>query len=579
MQNPHEVANQFSFNIDATNDNSVKKTVVKAINKWSSSKKVKAIKKLGKQVEIKKIIVNDHCIVTAFNQEEKRYLLQKRRAHKKEKIKKEPLGHSQIDGWSYTMKVPKDFENKKDQLEIKETYHLVDCQACHTSGTETCPTCNGQKQKTCGTCNGGGRSTCGSCGGRGRVTYTAYEENMVMENYHDTTYDSQGRGTTVTKQRYVNRPKAVTKEKACGTCGGSGQSRCGTCGGRGIVLCGTCNGSGRITCRTCEGKTKVLQFSCIEQEFSINRKQSVIKNKQLFDTYPGFYELAAKADKKLIYELKDREIPLNIDFGAEKINQAYQNSITKLNASAKDVMVHFQRVSVQRIPVCKVTYVYHEKEYDLLVYGYNNLVYAVESPLKDAAANFIRIADKLGKLRFAKAFKLYKSAQKLDEGRVFTNEINQKLKPLIQKANKFISHGVLSSLMVWAYLLSVYAISSQNNIKLWFKINFNLTDSPDIEHIQFLSIPVLLVAFIIPLYRNLSKKLLAKASKFGSSILGRFVRGFATGSVSIFILFFVLVALRKTEVLIIFDIVLANIIRMLELLPFIDWAELPGLFL
>lgn len=193
----------------------------------------------------------------------------------------------------------------------------------------------------CPNCAGSGTVICSNCGGTGKVT--VYE----TENYTD----SDGQSKT----------RTVSREKICYTCGGSG----------------------RVTCSRCSGTGSIMIFPVL------NCKRYHKQHKDCIDptTGKGLKKVIYKAKAKVLIEtsIKDGLIHFDKIFAGD-ISQEAANLTQKVTTEVEQTQktsIHVirQRLRLIEIPISEVDYNYKDKAYRLWVYGYDNKVHTLKSPI------------------------------------------------------------------------------------------------------------------------------------------------------------------------------------------------------
>ncbi|XP_044157052.1 protein SSUH2 homolog isoform X2 [Bufo gargarizans] len=195
----------------------------------------------------------------------------------------------------------------------------------HTASVQTCSDCGGRGRNTCIVCYGAGRRTCASCGGCGR-----------------------------------------SNNQMCFACSGVGRNTCISCGGSGYQQCFTCSSQG-----------EVVRYILLTVKWENHNFEFIADHKSDFKS-----KRFKKVTGENIFSDEQQMVTPVTSFPEPSISEASGNVISQHRATFTNSKILQQRHSIEWLPLTRVTYTWHNAEYDYYVYGTENKAYAKNYPRK-----------------------------------------------------------------------------------------------------------------------------------------------------------------------------------------------------
>lgn len=324
---------------------------------------------------------------------------------------------SEVDPWSFSLKFPEDFIDKKSFVEVSGSAHVEkcnncngsgrnNCYSCHGKGKELCPRCHGDYQHlTCSSCGGDGKERCPSCEGKGEQYCSKCNgTGRVVQNVSEwkTHWDFQ-------QQKQVGGYEWVKKEVSCSACSGRGHWRCKSCGGTGTKTCRTCDGRGYVTCpdcssgylvcKTCSGKGYLVCQTCEgegknEFRYIVNRtlSQETLSRFICDGRVREFAENAELAFDSTDFRIREKSLS-DTELYPEDVRCGSALSKLVAKADTDEGRILFQEARVRSIASTYVEYEYDGSSYKGIIC---NGVFHSEgsSPIDEWAADLVGKAEK-----------------------------------------------------------------------------------------------------------------------------------------------------------------------------------------
>lgn len=347
-------------------DNKFIKKFLNLLNEYFNKIPHHNIKDLGNLIEIKSFDYIPVYKISLFRYYNKRILGDREIpfSGNSSEIPPPTINFSNVDIWLYPTNNKKEFEYFNDNYVIINSKEVKTCRDCNGRGQNTCYYCDGAGRVKCNSCGGNGRTYCWSCGGRGYTSDYSYEFKQTIS-------------------------------KPCSMCMGTGSRVCSTCNGTGIVVCSSCSGSGIVTCSTCLGSGKLLYFiyfddiynnkifedyiidAAFDNQFCtvIKEKNNLFKNisSHVFDKIP---------DKIMEFETENKDFKI-------KFKELYNNlKKYKEKLGIREYIRYLkEKIEIKKLDVYKIIYFYNQKEYEIYLYGGDQLC-SSKSPIYDIAKDY-----------------------------------------------------------------------------------------------------------------------------------------------------------------------------------------------
>lgn len=268
---------------------------------------------------------------------------------------------------------PTDFRADTILRRIPGSEQTLTCETCRGHGTVRCPECNGSGQTTV---QRERKVSCGSCGGSGKLT----------EKYSE-------------------------------------QVTCSKCRGSGIVSCSTCGGTGKMLC-------------------------SIVLRQELYQKERGRYLLPSmltdNEQNELIRFLSDTSWSRTEGFRIKghKFSECEAGSRPVIGAMARKLgkimegypgTACFGQLDIYVCPARVIKYSYQGKEYRCCIYGDDNRLFAVSSPISDYLDNIRNdLRDTLEKHNFGDALekirKIQEFSQATEEDKAAAEKIRDRMR-------------------------------------------------------------------------------------------------------------------------------------------------------
>lgn len=315
---------------------------------------------------------------------------------------------------------PTDFRTDTILRRIPGSEQTLTCETCRGHGTVRCPECNGSGKTTV---QRERKVTCSSCGGSGKYSWTTTESYWMVPG-RPATKGNEGPG----KQFYT---KTVTHTANCAQCGGSGkltekyseQVTCSKCRGSGIVSCSTCGGTGKMLC-------------------------SIVLRQELYQKERGRYLLPSmltdNEQNELMRFLSDTSWSRTEGFRIKgnKFSECEAGSRPVIGAMARKLgkimegypgTACFGQLDIYVCPARVIKYSYQGKEYRCCIYGDDNRLFAVSSPISDYLDNIRNdLRDTLEKHNFGDALekirKIQEFSQATEEDKAAAEKIRDRMR-------------------------------------------------------------------------------------------------------------------------------------------------------
>jgi hypothetical protein len=239
-------------------------------------------------------------------------------------------GPTPPDPWSIPVARPAPFEERTERLPVP-----------YTEQVEVCSQCAGQGRVVCGVCNGNRQIPCPHCHGSRMISYPV----TIMSR------DQQGRAVPMTR----------LEQRMC---------HCGT----GVVRCSRCSGLGMVTCGQCKGLGRLKWFDELTVQFS-NRPQAALLE---FTPVPDrwFHRLSGEM---LCQEKAHRIESLPTQIAPVDSKTAELLAIAH-RVDPRQCHILCEQMSIERIPVYEVKYMYAGGDQQLWICGKEREIYAPNSP-------------------------------------------------------------------------------------------------------------------------------------------------------------------------------------------------------
>jgi len=244
----------------------------------------------------------------------------------------DPIDHGPQppEPWDVPVPRPAEFEERTERRPIPFTERVEVCSDCAGQGRVVCGVCSGNRQIPCPTCHG---------------------SRMISHPVTIVSRDQQGRPVPVT--RY--------EQRIC---------HCGT----GMVRCSRCSGLGMVTCGRCKGLGRLKWFDELTVQFT-NRNQAALLE---FTPVPDrwFHRLSGQL---LLNEQATRIEPFPIDLApVDSKTRELLGIAHRLDPRERQILR--EHLSIERIPVYEVKYMYAGGDQQLWICGNEREIYAPKSP-------------------------------------------------------------------------------------------------------------------------------------------------------------------------------------------------------
>ena len=384
--------------LDLSNNEISKERVKKTVTEWVSKIPGHGIGDLGSKIKVKSIHLLPSHKLDFQTQYENRFVRNAEEPYANQKISElQYTNIYQIDPWTFQLDKILPYQNKSKNYNVTGSHQVHTCNICSGRGHNTCPTWSGNGRETCYTCHGNGLMSCHSCGGSGKSTCSSCGGSGRKPSSICGTCSGSGTIYDYTNQRNTTCGSCGGSGSkgggTCFNCGGTGQSDCYVCRGTGTLTCTTCGGNGKITCRTCKGKTivtcyhckgnkKVVAFFQIKHNLSTKRDVKLQNNKEIDIKYPYLKMDAKDYREEIVFEKTVPNLPNNIFEESNYIESSYKEQIkSSLEEKEKGAKIFQQRIRIYQTDAVDVEYEYEGKNYQLLIYGQYDKIYAPNSPI------------------------------------------------------------------------------------------------------------------------------------------------------------------------------------------------------
>lgn len=518
-----------------------------AINAYSQETSGHPFYNYGNDVDI---TVNDDCPIYECliqTQYEERNSEEKRRPYKGWALAtRKYFSLSEVDPWSFRLKLPDDFIDRKTVIEVEGSAGVATCGSCNGKGHNTCHTCLGKGKNVCPTCHGDWQHLeCGRCGGRGEVSCpdcggkgehrcercngTGHITEMVNE--WRTHYDYG-------LQKDVSRYEQVAKTRSCPNCNGSGRWRCSSCGGsgkrvctrcggsgyvtctdcsKGYIICKTCGGKGTLVCQVCEGEGRNEIRYIVNRTLSQNTVRSYVCDKRVRE-FAESYDLSYTD-----VDFNVRGKSLEGELYPEDVRCSSKLSKLLSKTESDNGVILFQKAVVQHVASTYVEYRYDGSNYGGIVCG--GVFYPDGSPIDEWSSNLVEKAEK--KLRRGSSAKAMKMLEQAESAGADTGVTGDLLAKARQRLGNLQDAGV--SVAFWLVMLGLSPVlynfySKLNPVASWAIV----TNNPDWSFFGFVpfcqTFIFVVAAFLLRAYLN--KPAVTEDEKEYSSIWVYFAKGF-----------------------------------------------------
>jgi hypothetical protein len=299
------------------------------LNQWSQRDSLRT-RHLGSQIAIKEV-TNANCYrLHLRSQLEHRCIHRTTVAYRGETLDSvgPPSGLWEVEGLPPPPTSQVAFVERTDCMKLPGTDKVEECRGCDGVGSRHCPNCQGSGKVTCWKCNGTG--------------------------WREFTYLRSVGGKFPREER-------GTRREGC------------SCSGK-MLNCPTCIGKGQITCSTCDGTRQVKHFDQLTVEFQVENKEEVEYEKG------PHQDLVLRESGKTLCDQWGSRIEAVEPIHA-KVDARIQDLLRSSSDIPADTRLLFQQLTVQRIPVHRISYTYHDNKTRVLwIYGTNNQVYAPGAP-------------------------------------------------------------------------------------------------------------------------------------------------------------------------------------------------------
>ncbi|MFI5349217.1 MAG: hypothetical protein ACHQ2Z_06720 [Elusimicrobiota bacterium] len=242
------------------------------------------------------------------------------------------------------------------------------CEKCRGSKTAPCEACSNRGRKSCPACGGRGSIKCAQCSGSGKVLLSLTPDGLRTE---DVCPQCTGK-----------------KELPCHDCVDAAVPDCAVCANKRVVACPKCEGRGTPLCSQCGGARFVVPGFTLHVDYKLGYYRSIVRDPSIPEAvFPEDPASGKLGDTVLECDCGDGETladkkpegPAGEAF-AKVLAQA---SAAKLGVNSKAIL---QSLSVEKIPIYEVAYVYEGKEYHAWATSFQNRVVPLDDPFADVAA-------------------------------------------------------------------------------------------------------------------------------------------------------------------------------------------------
>ncbi|XP_040263128.1 protein SSUH2 homolog isoform X2 [Bufo bufo] len=145
----------------------------------------------------------------------------------------------------------------------------------------------------------------------------------------------------------------------------------------GLVGCISCGGSGYQQCFTCCSKGEVVRYILLTVKWENHNFEFIADHKSDFKS-----KRFKKVTGENIFSDEQQMVTPVTSFPEPSISEASENVISQHLATFTNSKIQQQRHSIEWLPLTRVTYTWHNAEYDYYVYGTENKAYAKNYPRK-----------------------------------------------------------------------------------------------------------------------------------------------------------------------------------------------------
>lgn len=514
-----------------------------------------------------KIVVNDDCPVSECiirTQYEDRTPREQRRPYRGRSLAAQKyVSLDEVDVWSFRLKTPEDFIDRKTVMEVEGSARVDTCGSCQGAGSTTCFTCMGKGKDTCPTCHGNydhvrcrqcdgrGYTTCRDCGGRGdcvcskcKGTGTITEMISEWRSHYDQI-----------QKKEVSGYEQVKKTRSCPACSGRGHWRCNTCGGRGTLKCTGCGGNGFVTCtnctngfivcKTCAGKGQTVCRVCEgagrnETRYTVNRtlSQSTLRGYVCDRRVREFAESHQLTYTSVDFDTRGKVLEGELYTEDVRCSSKLGKLLAKTEPDSGIIL--FQEAIVQHVLATWIEYGFKGSSYKGIIC--NDVFYPDGSPIDEWSSSLVDSAEK--KMRKGSSAKSLEMLDQAEAAGADRTEIGKLRSKALMKLGNLQSAG--TSVAFWMVVLFFSPIF----FNFYYKLNpvaswAIVTNNPGWRFFTFVPLCQTLIFLVVAVALRLWFGIRSSdGRKQHSSIWIYFAKGFFG---------YLLAALAATAVLLVFN--------------------------